>query len=540
AAANIGRLQWISDAGPVDPLARVSFDYHADGSVATETRHQLGRDYVIGYEYDGLGEVSAVTYPSGLVVRFERDPAAPNRVLRIVAAEGGDTVLADPLRYTTAGRLAGFVAGNGVEYGIDRTPAVHGAFIERVWAATSPWVSPPDLLDLSYAPDPLGRIDFVADGVDPDRSVDYDYDPRGRLTSAVSDAWNLSWTYDVAGNRLSETRDGATTNYNLAPGTNRLTSVTDAATGGTVHFLEYDEFGSATRLDGLCLELDAADRLVRLRAAGAAGCDATANIVEEYEYDERSRRTVRRACGGESATACSPTLSCTVFVHDRQDRILAEHDCDTGAVLAEYVYLEGHRLLAARRAGSWYWYLGDHLGVPRKVVDEAGAVVWDGIWEPFGVVNETVSSVPQPFRLPGQYETRHPFFAAGQHLYDNHHRWYLPALGRYTQVDPARCASAPGSGTYAYAEDDPVARVDWTGQAVHVIDIPGTPAVCGPGIQECIRKLQAIAAYPSPPPSQRPNADPSRCPDDDCYRKGIEWLRDALWSPDVVPLACWP
>ncbi|NMC68997.1 MAG: hypothetical protein GYA57_02890, partial [Myxococcales bacterium] len=46
AAANIGRLQWISDAGPVDPLARVSFDYHADGSVATETRHQLGRDYV--------------------------------------------------------------------------------------------------------------------------------------------------------------------------------------------------------------------------------------------------------------------------------------------------------------------------------------------------------------------------------------------------------------------------------------------------------------------------------------------------------------
>jgi YD repeat-containing protein len=109
----------------------------------------------------------------------------------------------------TAGRLAGFVAGNGVEYGIDRTPAVHGAFIERVWAATSAWASPPDLLDLSYTPDALGRIDSVADGVDPDRSVDCGYDPRGRLTTAVSDAWSLSWTYDVAGNRLSETRDGA-------------------------------------------------------------------------------------------------------------------------------------------------------------------------------------------------------------------------------------------------------------------------------------------------------------------------------------------
>jgi YD repeat-containing protein len=438
AATDIGRLRWINDAGPLDPLAQVSFDYHPDGTVATEMRHQLGRDYVVGYEYAGLGDVSEVTYPSGLVVRFERDPAAPNRLLRIVAEDGGDYTLAEPIRYTTAGRLSGFVAGNGVEYGLDRTPAVHGAFIERVWAATSAWVSPPDLLDLSYTPDALGRIDSVADGVDPDRSVDYGYDPRGRLTSAVSDAWSLSWTYDVAGNRLTETRDGVLADYNLAPGTNRLTSVTDAATGGTVHFLEYDEFGSATQLDGLCFELDAADRLVRLRAAGAGGCDATASILEEYDYDYRSRRTVRRECGGESAASCSPTLSCTVFVHDRQSRLIAEHDCATGDVLAEYVYLEGHRLLAARRSGSWYWYLGDHLGVPRKVVDEGAAVVWDGAWEPFGVVDEAPSStIPQPFRLPGQYETRHPFFSPDQHLYYNHHRWYLPGLGRYTQVDPA-------------------------------------------------------------------------------------------------------
>ncbi|NMC69218.1 MAG: hypothetical protein GYA57_04000 [Myxococcales bacterium] len=51
--------------------------------------------------------------------------------------------------------------------------------------------------------------------------------------------------------------------------------------------------GAEERLDGLCLELDEADRLVRLRASGGGGCDATANILEEYEYDERSRRTVR-------------------------------------------------------------------------------------------------------------------------------------------------------------------------------------------------------------------------------------------------------
>jgi hypothetical protein len=108
-------------------------------------------------------------------------------------------------------------------------------------------------------------------------------------------------------------------------------------------------------------------------------------------------------------------------VHDRQDRLNADHDCDAGDVPAEHVCLEGHRLLAARRGaarrgGSWSRCLGDHLGVPWKVVDDAGAVVWDGIWEPFGVVDEVVPSVLQPFRLPGQYETRHPFFGPDQHL----------------------------------------------------------------------------------------------------------------------------
>jgi RHS repeat-associated protein len=262
----------------------------------------------------------------------------------------------------------------------------------------------------------------------------------------------LDWTYDRTGNRLSETRldrgaaEAEVSDYQYTPLTSRLTAVLDAAhpTDPPEHVLEYDASGNATRYDDLCLDYDKADRLTAIRRltnpATCSDCaDATcATLVEQNKYDYKFRRTER-----VDYETSIPDDRCTAFVYDQYDRLIAEHRCGDGSptdpassVLAEYVYLEGYHILAVRRRANlsspfgWYWYANDHLPTPRKVVDETGAIVWDGRMEPFGTTNEVVADIEQPLRLAGQI---------ADHVLPisyNWHRWFAPVLAAYTSSDP--------------------------------------------------------------------------------------------------------
>lgn len=70
-----------------------------------------------------------------------------------------------------------------------------------------------------------------------------------------------------------------------------------------------------------------------------------------------------------------------------------------------------------------YFYLNDHLGAPRIVLDHAGAVAWKADYEPFGSVAIAAgSSVANQFRFAGQY------FDAETGLHYNYHRYYHPKI----------------------------------------------------------------------------------------------------------------
>ena len=80
-----------------------------------------------------------------------------------------------------------------------------------------------------------------------------------------------------------------------------------------------------------------------------------------------------------------------------------------------------------------YYYHNDHLGTPRVLTDQTGAVVWDVDYTPFGEISSYVTNtlpVDQPFRFPGQYNDQ----MTG--LYYNWNRYYMPEIGRYNRVDP--------------------------------------------------------------------------------------------------------
>jgi len=78
-------------------------------------------------------------------------------------------------------------------------------------------------------------------------------------------------------------------------------------------------------------------------------------------------------------------------------------------------------------------------------------VVWDAAYEPFGKINEyTTQSITNNFRFPGQYED------AMTGMYYNHHRYYMPGLGRYNRVDPYRQYFI----TYDYVYNNPPRYID--------------------------------------------------------------------------------
>jgi len=101
-------------------------------------------------------------------------------------------------------------------------------------------------------------------------------------------------------------------------------------------------------------------------------------------------------------------------------------------------------------AESLYFYHNDHLGTPQIMTDSAGKVVWDAVYQPFGEINSLTASVENNFRFPGQYEDG----ITG--MYYNHHRYYMPELGRYNMVDPI----ISRHNYYVYVDSNPIKKMD--------------------------------------------------------------------------------
>ncbi len=128
-----------------------------------------------------------------------------------------------------------------------------------------------------------------------------------------------------------------------------------------------------------------------------------------------------------------------------------------GTPSRDIVYLNGERI-AMRLYGSqagWYFFINDHLGTPQKIVNEAGEVVWNGYYQPFGKAAAYPATVTNNIRLPGQY------YDAETGLHYNWHRYYDPDTGRYLMLDPIGLDG--GLNLYAYVMGNPVNLTDFDG-----------------------------------------------------------------------------
>lgn len=108
-------------------------------------------------------------------------------------------------------------------------------------------------------------------------------------------------------------------------------------------------------------------------------------------------------------------------------------------------------------AATFYFH-NDHLGTPQALSNENQQVVWQGDYQPFGQVTETVNNIEQNLRFPGQYQDQE----TGLHY--NYFRDYNPQTGRYLQSDPIGLEG--GLNTYVYVQNNPVSYIDPTGEVL--------------------------------------------------------------------------
>jgi RHS repeat-associated protein len=209
----------------------------------------------------------------------------------------------------------------------------------------------------------------------------------------------------------------------------------------------------------------------------------------------------------------------TYFIHSPSGELLSELRLSGGIWVParDYLWLDGRPLAQIEYGASGerrvYYVHADHLGMPRKLTSEEGAVVWSATTRPYGEVTE--ATAPDPItgkiivtnlRLPGQYDERLLASVGLQGPYYNWNRWYLPGAGRYLELDPIALAGGfNGFGTpdwYNYGNGNPLTYTDPSGRFA--------PPVIVIGIEEGIGLLlgafcslypQHCGWKPSPPPS---------------------------------------
>lgn len=476
----IGRLSRIQDA-----TGETSYLYDPLGRVVVAKRTMAGLSFRIDYWYNRNSELTAMVYPGGRIIGYQRDGAG--RIVAVTSTYGGVTeTLARDASYLPFGPLTTMTLGNGLEVSnsYDRayrlTDAVAGTVYDRGYLYTAG-----------------GLVGSITDHVSPGLSQDFVYDELHRLTEAQGSYGTLSYAYDKVGNRLRQT--GTTVEeYVYLDGTNRLAEVSGDRSVG----YGYDEAGNIIVRGEDLFSYDPANRL--------AAVSRSEDTVAEYGYDGNGLRTVRTKQGRT-----------VYFLYDLDGSLLGEYNAG-GRVIREYVYADGRplALLAYRHAGGTgrgndgvppgmgnrpegrdtppgqeqtppgrehkgelpaslpnlppevmdralptyrpltCYFINDHLGTPQLLVDDQAVVVWQGEYRPFGEVELTVNRVENTLRFPGQYVD------AETGLYYNWHRYYDPETGRYLTPDPIGLDG--GTNLYVYVGENPVNAVDPRG-----LDNPG-------------------------------------------------------------------
>ncbi|MFG5856817.1 RHS repeat-associated core domain-containing protein, partial [Dysgonomonas sp. Shenzhen-Wh21] len=139
-------------------------------------------------------------------------------------------------------------------------------------------------------------------------------------------------------------------------------------------------------------------------------------------------------------------------------------------ILVDGGYIEG---------GVYHYYLTDHLGNNRVVLNASGTVIQKNHYYPFGTTFAE-STVTEQGKQPYKYNGKELDQMHGLNLYDYSARYYESAIGRFLSVDPLAELHYDNS-PYAYVLNNPLKYIDINGMDTTYINPKGETIVVIPG-----------------------------------------------------------
>jgi RHS repeat-associated protein len=312
------------------------------------------------------------------------------------------------------------------------------------------------------------------------------YDTADRVTSETFSSTvgttvysgTKTYTYDRASQLLS---DGTKT-YAYDNNGNRTTSGTQTYQTAADNRLSTDGIWTYT--------YDNEGNLIQ-KTKGSGG----SLVTWKYAYDNLNKLVSAVEITGGTTTAVQATYIYDIFGNRiEEDKYLSSSglttitrhaydgqnvwaDLDhTNAMIARYVYGDGVDEMWARAIPSGQtnpgvaWYLTDHLGSIRDLMDNTGALQDHLDYDGYGNVTESKQSYGDRYK-----------FTAREYDYDtglqyNWARYYDTATGRWTEEDPLGF-QAGDSNLFRYVTDDPVNAGDPLGlQAASAQALTVSPA----------------------------------------------------------------
>jgi RHS repeat-associated protein len=467
---------------------------------------RLLQDGELTYGWDANGNPATLGYPGSVTAVYGYDFADRPATLLARRPSQPDRLLVTAASYQPAGPLSSLALGNGLTE--TRT------FTNRYFPSSITLGGASNLLSWTYTTDNVGNISGITDTLSSANNRTYGYQDIHYFLTQGNGPWGpRSWTYDKIGNRLTEIRGTVTDTYaygsSTGGGHSPILTQVQLGAGGTRTY----QFGPAGQLERMATGADAT--VFTNDAAGhLAALERTApRTGTAFRYDGRGYLTLADAnalpfldgfetgniCGWSAALgiiappvctappppAVHPTYSSEGLLHALQknaspDRTLLFHF--TGRPVAQ--------LDLTGSVESWRFLTTDHLGTPIAATSTAGALQWQGGFEPFGADWSGAAGVGVFLRFPGQWEDN-VWSGATDKLSYNLFRWYDQATGKYASVDPMPM-SKRDSEAYSFGLGNPLSNTDSLGlqalpiQPVEPQPIPRTfPRPVPPSAPQC-------------------------------------------------------